>query len=590
MSRQTTLWLTLLLALLATLVWWQQGREEEGDFATDRALFPGIDPALVRSIRVDHLERGVQVTLERDAQGGWYLSDPLVYPADLGVVQQLLQMIGRARGMPVIEEQRDPARLGLDPPRAILEVETVAGTDAEGASVPAVKARVELGALDLDGVRVNVRADGHLLRALRDLDTTLDREVHDYRSHRALDLPPRAVALLHRTGRWQEDLAREPVDLELHAYREGRFWRSSAPRAAWLDPLEVEVLLLGTVGLPIDAFVDDAPVGLEPYGLHEPTLRVDLRTAEGDGEDLLVGRPDRESSWFAMRAGAPHVWRVAPEGVAPLTRPFEELLDRRLLRILRDEVTALVLRTGADELRLTRAGEDAWRLRVVRGDVIAVEDAPADARRVDDALARLEQLELTSFLLDAAQDPADFDQELLVEAGGAVFGGRIGGPVVDEKGDHALLFQRVDEDVVATVDPWVGEFAAARAEDLLDRRLVDVAEIDLVGLRLEHGGTARAFERSDRGRWSPRGEEGEARALLPVLDPLLFLRAERYLAPDVAPAPGDPVTVTFLRRDGTAAAVTIGADGRGGSVARLGGRTALLSVADLHERLLALFL
>ena len=66
-------------------------------------------------------------------------TDTVARPADLSVIQQLLTVIGDNRALAV--EGRDPAELGLDPPRTVLEIVELVG-DQE------LRHRLELGVVE----------------------------------------------------------------------------------------------------------------------------------------------------------------------------------------------------------------------------------------------------------------------------------------------------------------------------------------------------------------------------------------------------------------------------------------------------------
>src|SRR5262245_85384 len=118
--RRTLLALVLLVLALGWL-WARKEREilQGGPRTEEVALCPGLEVELVRAIRIDHLERGVQVKLERDAQGRWFLTDPVAYPAMHGLVRTLLTTLMTARAEPAREV--DAKEVGLDPPQAVVE-------------------------------------------------------------------------------------------------------------------------------------------------------------------------------------------------------------------------------------------------------------------------------------------------------------------------------------------------------------------------------------------------------------------------------------------------------------------------------------
>ncbi|MDP6540023.1 MAG: DUF4340 domain-containing protein [Planctomycetota bacterium] len=571
MGRQTTLWLLLAAALAAAAVWWQRGREVEGTLGRiDVALFEGIDVERVRALRVDHLERGI-VAFERDGRGSWIIVDPIAYPADEAVMRVLLDAVARSRAVVVAAPEADPEALGLSPPRAVLvlEEQTDAGPREH---------RLELGTLDLDGRSVNVRSGGRILRTLRTIHTTLERSVDDYRSRRLLEMLPNSIVSLARSGSVQHDDGEAAVPLGLSAVMDGGHWTALTPHAARLDPLEVSVITVGAATMRIESFVDDDEPDLGRYGLAEPTFSLELGNAAGLREVLHFGRTARKSDrWFACREGWPHVWRLSTDQILRLVVPFDVLLDRRLLRVDRSAVDAVVWDDGARVVRLERAA-DGWRGRVDEGAVFA-----ADTARVEDVLSRLEQAELLGF--DLARRPTDaaLDQTLLIEAGGRRLGGRLGQDVEEGPAGTILAFRRFGDDVLGLAEPWLGELLAASADSWRSLELLTVEEVGLSGLTLRRGQIERSFVRDERGRWSPAGEQREATGLLAVLDPLLFLRAARFS--EVADAPVGVVEVILEHRDGARTRVAIGRDRSGASAALVGGRTAVLSVGDLHARL-----
>jgi hypothetical protein len=106
----------------------------------------------VRAIRIDNLERSVQVKLERDAAGRWFLTDPVPYPALAALVRTLLTTLETARGEPAREV--DVHEVGLDPPRAVVEC-VLGGAGGERTI------RVELGGEDVVPDRIFARVPGH---------------------------------------------------------------------------------------------------------------------------------------------------------------------------------------------------------------------------------------------------------------------------------------------------------------------------------------------------------------------------------------------------------------------------------------------
>ena len=141
MSRATLLVLFLLTCGLGALVYWQSGREQSGVFDVDEPLVVGLDPSRVYRLRVDNVERGLVVQMERDRSGRWFLVDPIAYPAERSAIEHLLEAVMRNRAV-ALEGAKEGDK-GLSPPRAVVEV-----TERlpEGDRLH----RIEIGSVDLD--------------------------------------------------------------------------------------------------------------------------------------------------------------------------------------------------------------------------------------------------------------------------------------------------------------------------------------------------------------------------------------------------------------------------------------------------------
>ena len=170
MHGRTAIVLFLVVAVLGFGVYWQLEREQAATLPVDRPFVPDVDAGRVDRLRIDNLERGIQLTLQRDERGAWKIVDPVSYPASSGAIRQIVELVATQRAFPV----RDPdlEALSLAPPRAVLEIEQeVAGQR--------VRNRLEFGAVDLDGQHGFVNVDGTVVRTLRSLDSILDRDVQD---------------------------------------------------------------------------------------------------------------------------------------------------------------------------------------------------------------------------------------------------------------------------------------------------------------------------------------------------------------------------------------------------------------------------
>lgn len=584
MSRATLLGLALLFGLLGLVAWWQLEREQAGEFLLELPLFEDLAREEISAFVIDNLERTVQVRFE-SRQGEWWITDPLETRADLGVIERLFEIVERHLGVVVAPEQADPRELGLDPPRATFEVIAQRGGES-------VRQRIEIGRRDLGDSGLFVRVRGRILRTLTSLDTQLDKELVDYRSKRIIELNAESIVEIHRVGRYQPALDAEPIDLTLSALREGASWRLLQPYEAALDPMAVAFLVAGTARLQIERYVEDAPPEVARYGLDQPDISIELVDSLGRRATVQLARRGFEGDWFATREDRRAVYTVSGEESPSLFLPVQTMFDSLILRLAREEIDGLRLATPERELHLVR-GARGWTVseRSAAAQAAAA-PRPADAQRVDALLARLEGAELLAFLPDEAF-PLDAPRlAVFVEARGHTFGGRLGPEALDLEGRPARIFQRHGDEVLALVGPWLAELAATPLEALLDPRLVTVEEIYLSALRIEGAGALSRFVRDERGRWSRAGEDAEALELLPLLDPLLFLRAAEHLDAGASVPLEQPLRVVFEHADGREVAYTLGLgagpDGALRAEVELEGVRAVLREGALHRRVLAL--
>lgn len=591
MKRWTLMGLVLLVGLL---VWLRSADQVEqqrvGTTQIQAVLLPDLDPSAVQRVRIEHLERGVDVRLERDGYGRWFLSDPIAYPAQGQLVDTLLDTLSQALGPPV--RDADLESLALAPPRAVISV-SVPGA---GPDDPLSVRRVEFGALDLDGRRVHARVPGHpaadasgalVLRVVRSLDTTLDRNPDDYRDRSCTTIPMRQVTSFARRG--------TDPDFGLDLFADAGVWRRrDEPRVA-MDPSAVGIVLRALSSLRVQRFADDAALDVSPYGLDAPRIEYELQAADGTRELLLLSTPPGAGTqpfgtvrWYAMRDGFPHVWEVRPNDLPLLRTAAEDLYDYAVLRSSEEGVERVEIWRGETGLQLER--EDGRWVVGSLGPGPAVR-RPADEDRVGSLLARLVQAQLIEYAAPGAFVQAERPLRLVVRTREGLDVEAELGPAPEGEGSGdagGLLFRRAGEDLAALVPEEVEALFLLTLPDLEERLVHDVAEADVDRIELRRGNRLQAYTRDER-HWSLEGSGRVDGARAVLLERLLRFEAERFL--DARPALLDPLEVRFEGRDERVFELGPRADGRLVLVAD--GRVALCREdalqGDLHAALVATF-
>ena len=535
-----TVWLMLaVVLLLGAGVFWQLRRESVSGLEPDLALFPELRAERVQSVRLDHLERGLQLTITREGEGAWQIVDPLDFPAETGVMARLMEVVAKNRA--VIVDKPVLSELSLDPPRAVLEV-------TESLPTGPRKQRLELGAQDLEGKHVFARVDGVVVRTLLNLDSTLDRDLPDWRQRRILSFDPGSVVEVRRSGKVALDAIVGLMDLTFEAGTTETGWRSSKPWTAALDPGLIGSLLGNLCYMPARTFLADSASQASSYGLDHPDIRVELGQASGSEEVLLFRHHLDSQSWVCMREGSTHVFKVDDVSAVFLAAPSDGFLDRRIARVVPDTVERIELQRGADMLSLRRNGK-LWMLGGKQAGAPRAE-VTADSVAVTDLLAALEGASVARFLIDEAATPFTQDEPrgLTLFTHDAQYGCEFGSPKEASPGIPGRLFRRPGEDVVGVVEDRIAALAAMGWVDFVERQLIQLPEKAIARIELTHGSVKRFFVRdSESGRWSPEGVDSEApKTFLKCVERLLSLRADTVVAPDAAFELTDPWQISVI--------------------------------------------
>ena len=554
--------LVFLLLLVGVLGWFTLERRREaargGPAVEEFALAPGLVAERARAVRIEHLERGLSIKLERDAQGRWYLTDPVEYPAQGGLVRALLRMLVDARGEPL--DGVDPQELGLAPPRVVVEVVSVEESGEH-------TLRLELGGLDFDPARILVRASGHphalaggsdVFATTRALFNTLERNPDDYRDNKATGLSPQEVVSVRRAGQVFLGEAGGVVALEFEAVQGPEGWKTARSPAVTLSPEALALLSRGATDLVIDRFVDDAPRDLARYGLDAPAFTLELETSDGRRTRLAFGhtaefdgRDVGETVWYCQRDDYPHVWEVRTRDVELLTRPGSLFYEQSVLRAIREEVKRLDL--AADGLRrvLEREGS-GWTVRAVqepeRGDEARY---PAETSEVEAALAVLERAQVAEHLAETFE-PVEPELSFRVRlANGQRQGGRLGRPTRDPtSGAEGVQYLRDGDELLGVIGADVAELCRRPVDSFRSRRVHQVLEAEVRLIELTRAGKTFAFRNDGDNRWTTH------KTTLPApegftlsLDSLLNLGARRWLEPGEA-GEGETVLEVGIGRSG----------------------------------------
>lgn len=287
--------------------------------------------------------------------------------------------------------------------------------------------------------------------------------------------------------------------------RDNGGWRMTAPVADRADPEAVERLLLAARLLDVrDREKVRDPSAMPESGLATPRARLDLRGTRDHRLDL-GGPTALPEEIFARVAGRPYVLRVADTILAPATAPAADYRDARLTDLLPEGIEKFTIRRADGEMTV-RLERGRW---IVEKPVLA----PADPRAVQDFLARLLGLRVTSFAPAAPATtetlPGQTARLALTPRGG---GEEISIEILRDTGDGRFIARHTPRDGSFGVDAEGGALLFDISPEALRDRSLGYIEPDTIDrIVIEAGGQRTILQRRGDG-WTV-GDDG------PAIDP-----------------------------------------------------------------------
>jgi hypothetical protein len=316
-------WSTLFLALVAlgllaylTLGGLEKPGTKEKTEQQSRVF--NFDADKVKQLELTAGEGGV--VLKKAASGLWNLEKPIVYPADLSNVRQVLGDFEFARRRETLPrkafEDYDKAldAMGLKTPKVTVRIRH--GKETSTLAIGNETARSgQFYALVSDGRREDLVIIERSMEeaALREMDWFRKREVFDFQT-------PLVTGIVLRKGEQETELVRS-----------GDLWSVTKPLASPADETQVLSYLAELLAGKVSNFVADSPGDSVGYGLSTPMLVLEIKSGD-QVQRLRVSQPVAEQEQvYAQINGRPQVVGLSKAYVEKLEDLLARTQDRRLL-------------------------------------------------------------------------------------------------------------------------------------------------------------------------------------------------------------------------------------------------------------------
>jgi hypothetical protein len=517
------LWLMLAAALLGASFWhYQRSRIAAPG---PQPILPQLRPEEVTNVQV-RLEGQLEIRAQR-ADGQWKLTQPILYPAEQGMITNLLAAL----------QQITPAV--YISPREVMEHPN--GEEDYGFPQATIivkqgdyRAQLFLGSRTTPGDQVFLQVVGD--QGIYVVDADLLRHVpasaDDWRRRSVFDVTAACDRITITNAANGFELRRESP--------KGCWSIVTSDVAARADSSKVDEFLNQLRALRIHRFVSDGPkLDLETVGLQNPEFQCAIGQGTNVTSSVQFGKsPTNEAKQvFARRAGENTLLLLNRDGPTP----WPTSLSFRDTHLLSQADWNEVNINGLDQFRLVRSTNECWR--------VLPQDIPADAAAVRDLLAFLGQMQIEQFVRDIVpEQPQALAEYGLAEplleyalraSGTNDLGGGTNGTLVSLRfgvvtnQPDKVFARRSDESAVYAINTTNFQKLANASWQLRDRRIWKFAISDLMSITVEQDGKTRQLVRQGDHRWSAAdGAQGmiEPMAIEETVLDLVDLSARAWLA------------------------------------------------------------
>jgi hypothetical protein len=292
-------------------------------------------------------------------------------------------------------------------------------------------------------------------------------------------------------------------------------WAITEPKPLPADQDAVSPIVTALASLNADKVVEENAADLQPYGLHIPTLDVQIKKKDGKTEGLLIGddTPTGSGAYVKLPAGA-KIWTVAGSTKTSLDKRAEDLRDKRLLTFDQDKLTRVELQARQQTLEFGKNAANEWQIvkpRPLRADSSAVNS-------------------LVDKLRDAKMDLTATEDGAKGFAGAA----RIAvATVTDASGTQTIEIRRdKDKNVFAKSSAVEGFFKVASdigdgvdkgLDDFRNKKLFDFGFSDPTKVDLKNASYTKSGD-----KWTAGGKNMDNAAVQTLIDKLRDLSATKF--------------------------------------------------------------
>jgi hypothetical protein len=485
-SKTTGTWFVIAAALFAFIFFFQ--RHWNAPAGIPANILADLQPSAATSVQV--IPAGALEIRADRTNRNWFLSKPMVYPAQTAAIETLLDALQKLTpatriGAGELREHQDAdTEFGFEPPQISLVIEAgdqrwqllVGNKTAPGD-------QVFLRVVGLDGAFV---ADAGWLKFI-------PRSVNDWRDTSLVDASENDFDAIVLTN--------GAKTIELHRDATNRLWRMTRPLEARANSERITSALQHLQTARVAQFVTDNPnTDLTAFGLQPADLDLWL----GHGINFVTGihlgkNPTNDSTQiYAKREGWNTIVMTAKEPFSLWRGSVNDFRDSYLFE-LTAPVNEIEVR-GDDNFTLQRQGTNEWK--------IVGEKFPADAENAQAFIQLLAQLRVAGFVKDVVTAPdlqayglaVPTRQIALLSTAGDT--NSVIAQLAFAAQTNGIFVRRADEDSIYSITPEDFNRLPEAGWEFRDRRIWNFTENDVVQITLQQNGKTRTLIHNGPNKWS----------------------------------------------------------------------------------------
>jgi hypothetical protein len=488
-SKNTWLWFVLAAGLFATICLLNR-HLRPGPPASSQG-WPSFPFATSTSVQVIPL-KALEIQADR-TNGNWFLSKPLVYPAQAAAIQALLDSLAKLTPVTRItanelrEQSAAEQDYGFDHPAVSL---VISAADQQW--------QLKIGRLTAPGDQVFLRIVGV------DGAFVTDAGWLKYLPQTPADW--RETTLVNASGIYDAIVLTNGAKvIELHLDPTNHLWRMTRPLQARADSDRINRALQQLRSARVADFVTDDPrADLSAYELQPASLDLWLGHGGGPAEGLHTGKTltNNPALVYAKREGWNGIITTLEEPLSPWHGSVNDFRDTHLIDFT-TPVNEVEVQVGdsPNQFTLQQTGTKGWQ--------VAGETFPVDADNVQVFLKLLGSLKATDFVSDVATLP-DLQTyglakpliQITLRPTAGDTNHTLAQLCFSAPQTNGVFVRRSDEDFIYALDPTDLNRIPESGWEFRDRHIWNFPEQDITGITVHQNGQTRQLLHSGRNQWS----------------------------------------------------------------------------------------